>query len=108
CRVAAMLAERTGLADRLDYRVGDALAMPFPAQSFDVVWSQSVAMNIADRDRLNAEIRRVLKPGGRYAFSEVVSGPAGPLHFPVPWARDASISFLSTTKATRRGLEPPV
>jgi len=105
CRVAAMLAERTGLADKVDYRVGDALAMPFPAESFDVVWSQSVAMNIADRDRLHAEIRRVLKLGGRHAFSEVVSGPAGPPHFPVPWARDASISFLRSAEATRRGLE---
>jgi SAM-dependent methyltransferase len=105
CRVAGMLADRTGLADKVDYRVGDALAMPFPAESFDVVWSQSVAMNIADRDRLHAEIRRVLKPGGRHAFSDVVSGAAGPPHFPVPWARDASISFLRSAEATRRGLE---
>jgi SAM-dependent methyltransferase len=105
CRVATMLAERTGLADKVDYRVGDALAMPFPAQTFDVVWSQSVAMNIADRERLNAEICRVLKPGGRHAFSEVVSGPGGAPHFPVPWARDASISFLTTAEATRQGLE---
>jgi hypothetical protein len=29
--------------------------MPFAERSFDVVWSQSVAMNIADRDRLNNE-----------------------------------------------------
>ena len=56
CRVAAMLAERTGLADRVEYRQGDALAMPFADQSFDVVWSQNVVMNIADRDRLYAEI----------------------------------------------------
>ena len=53
CRVAAMLAERTGLADRVEYRQGDALAVPFEDQSFDVVWSQNVVMNIADRDRLS-------------------------------------------------------
>ena len=47
CRVAAMLAERTGLADRVEYRQGDALAVPFEDQSFDVVWSQNVVMNIA-------------------------------------------------------------
>jgi SAM-dependent methyltransferase len=105
CRVATMLAERTGLADQLHYREGDALAMPFPARSFDVVWSQSVAMNIADRDRLYAEVRRVLRPGGRYAFSDVVSGPGGLPHFPVPWARDAAISFLLTAEATRHKLE---
>lgn len=105
CRVATMLAERTGLADKLDYREGDALATLLPAQSFDVVWSQAMAMNIADRDRLYAEIRRVVKPGGRYAFSDVISGPAGTPHFPVPFARDASISFLLTAETTRHKLE---
>lgn len=105
CRVATMLAERTGLADKLDYREGDALATLLPAQSFDVVWSQAMAMNIADRDQLYAEIRRVLKPGGRYAFSDVISGPAGTPHFPVPFARDASISFLLTAETTRHKLE---
>jgi SAM-dependent methyltransferase len=105
CRVAAMLAARTGLADKVEYRQGDALAVPFAEQSFDVVWSQNVVMNIAERDRLYAEIRRVLKPGGRYAFSEVVAGSGGPLHFPVPWARDPSISFLLSSEDTRAKLE---
>src|SRR5262245_13092077 len=105
CRVAAMLAERTGLAGKVGYRQGDALAMPFADESFDVVWSQSVAMNIADRDRLYNEIRRVLKPDGRYAFSDVVDGGGGPPYFPVPWARDSSISFLLTAQATRANLE---
>jgi SAM-dependent methyltransferase len=105
CRVATMLAERTGLADKVEYRVGDALAMPFSDHSFDVIWSQNVAMNIADRNRLYAEIHRVLSTGGRYAFSDVVAGPGGPPHFPVPWACEPSISFLLTAQATRQKLE---
>jgi SAM-dependent methyltransferase len=105
CQVAAMLAERTGLAGKVEYRQGDALAMPFADRSFDVVWSQNVAMNIADRDRLYREIRRVLRPDGRYAFSDVVDSGRGAPHFPVPWARDSSISFLLTAQATRAKLE---
>jgi ubiquinone/menaquinone biosynthesis C-methylase UbiE len=105
CRVATMLAQRTGLADKVEYRQGDALAMPFADHSFDVAWSQNVVMNILDRERLYAEIRRVLTPGGRYAFSDVVEGPNAPPHFPVPWAREPSISFLFTAEATRRKLE---
>jgi ubiquinone/menaquinone biosynthesis C-methylase UbiE len=105
CRVATMLAQRTGLADKVEYRQGDALAMPFADHSFDVAWSQNVVMNILDRERLYAEIRRVLTPGGRYAFSDVVEGPNAPPHFPVPWAREPSISFLFTAEATRRKLD---
>jgi SAM-dependent methyltransferase len=100
-----MLATRTGLADKVEYRVGDALAMPFLDRSFDVIWSQNVAMNIADRNRLYAEIHRVLGSGGRYAFSDVVAGRGGPPHFPVPWARESAISFLLTGEATRKKLE---
>jgi len=105
CRVATMLAARTGLSDQVEHRQGNALAMPFVEASFHVVWSQNVVMNIADRGRLYGEIRRVLKSDGRYAFSDVVAGPGGPPHLPLPWARDPSTSFLLTAEATRQKLE---
>jgi len=47
----------------------------------------------------------VLRPDGRYAFSDVVDSGGGAPHFPVPWARDSSISFLLTAQATRAKLE---
>jgi len=102
---ATMLARRMNLAGKVDYRQGDALALPYEDASFDVVWSQNVVMNIADRDRLYAEIHRVLKPGGRYAFSDVTAGPVGPLIFPVPWAKTPEMSFLLTPDETRAKLE---
>ena len=105
CRVAEMLTRLLKLETLVDYRQGNALALPFADMSFDVVWSQNAAMNIADRDRLYREMRRVLKPGGRLGLQEVALGPGGAPHYPVPWAKEPSISFLLTPEATRERLD---
>ncbi|HLI13239.1 MAG TPA: class I SAM-dependent methyltransferase [Alphaproteobacteria bacterium] len=101
CRVATLLARLTRLDERLDYTTGDALRLPFADHEFDVVWTQHAAMNIADRRRLYGEMRRVLRPGGRLAVHDVVAGRGALLHFPVPWARDPSISHLVTAAEMR-------
>jgi SAM-dependent methyltransferase len=102
---ATVLAERAGLADKVRYECADALALPFESGRFDLAWTQHVAMNIADRPSLYAEVRRVLGPAGRLAIYDVVSGENGPLHYPVPWARGPETSFLLTQAAMRAALE---
>ncbi len=102
---ATGLTERVGLSEKVDFRQGSALALPFPDGSFDLAWSQNVAMNIQDRPRYYAEMRRVLKPGGRLAIQDVAQGPGGPVIFPVMWADRPEISFLRTPEETRPLLE---
>jgi ubiquinone/menaquinone biosynthesis C-methylase UbiE len=103
---AAALSRRVGLADRVDFRQASALALPFADGSFDGAYTLHAAMNIADRPRLYAEARRVLKPGAPFAVYDVLHGPVGGgPHFPVPWANDASSSFLVDPDALRALLE---
>jgi ubiquinone/menaquinone biosynthesis C-methylase UbiE len=102
---ATDLTQRAGLADRVDFRVGSALDLPFPDASFDCAWSQNVAMNIADRPRWYQQVHRVLRPGGRFAIQDVAAGNGEPLYFPVMWADRAEISFLRTPDDTRTMLE---
>ena len=101
CRVGEMLTARTGLADRVTFQVGSALDMPFEDGSFDVAWTQHSGMNIPDKERLYAEIARVLRPGGRLALHEIVAGEKQPIVFPVPWATTQEMSFLRPVEEMR-------
>jgi MPBQ/MSBQ methyltransferase len=105
CRAAATLAEWVGLSDRVEFRQADALDLPFGESTFDIAWTQHAAMNIPDKGRLHAEAHRVLKPGGRFALYDILQGPGGPVHFPVPWAREPAISHLVTPDELKRLLE---
>lgn len=102
---ATDLAARLGMAGRVDYRVASALALPFADASFDGATLFHVGMNIADKARLAAEVRRVLRPGGFFGIYDVMREDDGPLDFPVPWATEASASFVETAAEYRRVLE---
>ena len=104
CRVARMIADRMALAQRMFYVYGSALMLPFAESSFDAVWTQHTSMNIEDKARFYGEIRRVLKPGGRLAFYDVLAGPAGTPYYPLPWAREESMSFLLSEDDLRKSL----
>lgn len=102
--VAICLTERCGLSDRVSFQVGDALHLPFEQATFDAVFLQHVAMNVENRPALYAEVRRILSPGGRFATYDLVLRD-GDVVYPVPWARDASTSFLLSERDTRMALE---
>jgi sarcosine/dimethylglycine N-methyltransferase len=101
---ARYLTERTGQGGQVSFQVASALEMPFYDGSFDLALLQHVAMNIAERERLYREIRRVVRVGGRFATFDVVSNGGDP-YFPLPWRRTAATSFLWTASATRAAIE---
>lgn len=65
---------------KIDFREGDAEALPLPDESFDVVLSTFGVMFAPDHAKAAAEMLRVLRPGGRISAA-VWAGPPGN-----PWA----------------------
>ncbi len=101
CNAGEMLTARTSLANLVTFRHGSALEMPYPDATFDVAWMQHSSMNVADKERLYAEIRRILRPGGTLAMHEILAGEVSPIHFPVPWARDPNLNHLHPPQEAR-------
>jgi ubiquinone/menaquinone biosynthesis C-methylase UbiE len=78
---AAALARRDGIADFIEFREGNAEALDFPDNSFDVAYSVTV-MEEVNAVRMLGELARVTKPGGRVAV--IVRAEDRPLHVNLP------------------------
>ncbi|MFE3179504.1 SAM-dependent methyltransferase [Streptomyces violascens] len=70
-------AER-GLDGLIEVVAGSFQDIPFPAERFDVVWSQEAFCHSGDRERLLSEAVRVLKPGGVLVFTDLMAADSAP------------------------------
>ena len=102
---AKYLTERTGLDDKVTFDCGDALALPYADNTFDIAVTQHVAMNIENRELFYSEAFRVLKSGGQFALYDVTAGAGEEPYFPVPWADSTATSFLKPPQDLREILE---
>jgi len=69
---ATQLSGAMALGQRVRFLVGDAAALPFEDDSFDVVVCECALCILSPMAGVLAEMRRVLVPGGRLAVSDVV------------------------------------
>ena len=102
---AGWLNQLTGLDGKITVRQADVTRLPFAGAAFDVVASQHVQMNVADKAALYAEARRVLVTGGRLAVWDITAGEPGELDFPLPWADEPGRSHLVPPARLRAAIE---
>jgi 2-polyprenyl-3-methyl-5-hydroxy-6-metoxy-1,4-benzoquinol methylase len=98
---AKRLTQLLNMQERVKFHAASALTLPFEHNFFDGVWALQMNMNVEDKLSWLKETFRVLKPGGRFVMYELCSNKKSPLHFPVPWAQDGSMSFLVSPESFR-------
>ena len=99
------LCKWVGLDKRISLQQGSALAMPFPASQFDGAYMLHVGMNIEDKEKLVAEVARVLRAGSLFGIYDVMRTAPGDLAYPVPWAVTADLSAVAEPERYKKALE---
>ena len=69
--------EREGLAERIEFTLGDVCDSGLEGDSADFVWGEDAWCYVVDKDKLVAEAARIVKPGGTIAFTDWVEGDVG-------------------------------
>ncbi|WP_348728963.1 methyltransferase domain-containing protein [uncultured Mycolicibacterium sp.] len=68
---------RLGLADRIQFHVGDAERIPLPDNSVDVVVTECAFCTFPDKEAAAAEFGRIIRPGGRIGLADVTVAEVG-------------------------------
>ena len=103
--VAKKLTELVKLTDKVSFKQGSAVELPFPSENFDIVWTEHTQMNIGDKEKFYGEMSRVLKPKGRLVFHDVFFGTASEPYYPTPWAENDSLSSLCTQDEAKTAIQ---
>ncbi len=70
-------AQAEKVADKIEFKLGNVLDIPWSEGTFDVVWGEDAWCYVTDKDKLVQGAAKVLKKGGTLAFSDWIEGPAG-------------------------------
>jgi 27-O-demethylrifamycin SV methyltransferase len=83
------------LQDRLRVHVGNAMGLPFPEETFDVVFCLEAAHCFIEKPRYLAEVRRVLRLGGKLVMADITSTTRLPL---LRWLPAIKLNLLTAAE----------
>jgi len=99
-----------GLDKLIDVKHGSFEEIPAQDASIDLAWSQDAILHSGDRERVIAEVARVLKPGGEFVFTDPMQADDCPKGVLQPVYDRIHLTSLGSVKfyreaAARHGLE---
>lgn len=69
-----------GLSDRVEFVEGDVRATGLPPAQFDFAWGEDAWCYVEDKAGLVAEACRLVKPGGKIAFTDWMEAAESPMN----------------------------
>ena len=70
--------EELGLEKKVTLTKGTFAPLPYERESFDLVWSQDMLLHSDKKSRTFREVQRVLKPKGRFVFTDILKSDECP------------------------------
>ena len=93
-----------GLSDKITVVDGSFESIPADDLSFDIVWSQDAILHSGNREKVLQEVTRVLKPGGRFVFTDPMQSDDCPEGVLGPILDRIHLSTLGSPKFYRHTL----
>lgn len=95
---ATELVQSAGLSEKVRFMLVEPGPLPFPDQSFDMVFSKDAMVHIPDKKALYSEVLRVLRPGGAFVGADWLwADGAASSRVVQDWLSKGPLKFVFTT-----------
>lgn len=100
-----LLTKEAGLEDQVQVVHANFESIPGPNAAYDAVWSQDAILHSGARERVLSEVARVLKPGGRFVFTDPMQTDDCPPDVLQPVLDRIHLDSLASPSFYRKNLE---